>query len=625
MRISRRNLLIAVLSLLMLAPAGVLTPVSARMGRGGVPTVTGAAPVLLYTDIVSGSATNGEFNEGSYLTLYGMNLGSAANMCTPAGAQVTIGGAPVANCRYLVPAVTNGIRPGFPSIYALNVQIGSAAVKALIPGTTYQIGLTVNGVAANTTDVLGNPFNFVIQPGHFYFVDTVNGNDSTGVVDDITHPYRYLQNANGGSTFTGVFATFEPGDTEIIRGNGGTPITDEVGYDNRLLRFHTQGGTAPTGTIGNGYEAITSYPGPINGNAPEDVYILTPAGGEGGFMGTDTGHARPNGTAGEYWTVSNMRSSCTGSPGSSDASNFNLQNSADFTRFVNLDVQWPSTSTGAAHQKAGGIVGNGYHVAILGNYVHNISGGDPSALENHGIYLDGSNTDAAWVEVGFNVIINCLTGQCIQFHQEASTGFHDDDIHHNWAENAAKYGFKMDGWSNAGGPNLWWDNVVVGSVREAFEVDGSSTNNGTVRIENNTFLNGYSDTAGPYQAQFANEGANSTGTFTVSNNIFAFSPGTSAFTSNFIDSGGGITFTNNLCFDYQGRWNSGTAACGASSHYGNPQFTNSATFPNSDIRLGPTSVAIAAAVTATINPTNDYGMNPQPRAGQSVRSVGAAQ
>lgn len=53
--------------------------------------------------------------------------------------------------------------------------------------------------------------------------------------------------------------------------------------------------------------------------------------------------------------------------------------------------------------------------------------------------------------------------------------------------------------------------------------------------------------------------------------------------------------------------------------------TNSATFPNSDIRLAPTSAAIAAAVAAAINPTNDFGMNPQPRAGQSTRSIGAAQ
>lgn len=597
----------------------------ALSGGGG-----GSAPVLLYTDIVSGSATNGEFGDGSYLTLYGENLGSAADMCTSAGAQVTIGGAPIANCRYLVPAVTNGIRPGFAAIDALNVQIGSAAVKALTPGTTYTIGLTVNGVAANTTDVLGNPFNFVIQPGHFYFVDTVNGNDSTGVVDDITHPYRYLQNANGGSTFTGVWATIGPGDSEIIRGNSGTPISDEVGYDNRLLRFHTQGGTAPTGTIGTGYFAFTSYPGPINGNTPEDVYILTPAGGEGGFMGTDSQHARGGSggtTDGQYWTVSNMRSDCTGSPGSTDASNFNLQNAADFTRFVNLNVQWNSTSTGAAHQKAGGIVGNGYHVAIMGNYVHNISGGDPSSLENHGIYMDGTTsvTDAAWVEIGFNVIINCETGQCIQFHQEGSTGFHDVEVHHNWSEHSAKYVMKMDGWSNAGGPSLWWDNVAIGSVREAFELDGSSDNTGTVRVENNTFMNGYSDTSGPYIAQIANEGANSVGTFTITNNIFVFSPGTSGFVSNFIGSIGGMTATNNLCFDYQGRWTSGTASCGTSKIYADPKFLNNATFPNSDIRLGTSSAAIAAAIAASINPVNDFGLNAQPRAGQTVNSVGAAQ
>jgi putative Ig domain-containing protein len=585
------------------------------------------APVLLYTDIVSGSATNGENGKGAYLTLYGLNFGTAANMCTSSGAQVTIGGQAVANCRYLVPAKTNGIRPGFPSVYALSVQIGSSGVQGLTAGSTYPIALTVNGIPANTIDVRGNLFNFTIQPGHFWFVDTVNGSDSTGVVDDIAHPFRYIQKANGGSdgSWTGVFApgNLAPGDTVVIRGNNGTPITDQVGYDGRLMRWHAEGGSAPTGAAGHGYVHFTSYPGPINGNAPEDVYIFTPSGGKGGFMGTDSMHARPNANDGQYWSVSNLRSSCASSLGSTDASNFNLQNSADHTRFVNLDVQWPSTDTGTAHQKAGGIVGNGDPVFIVGNYVHNISGGDPSALENHGIYLDGSNTDAHNVEVAFNVIINCNTGQCIQFHSEASDGFSNVWVHHNWSENSAKYNFKMDGWS---GLMEWWDNVVIGSVREAFQIDSTgSTSAGVVHIENNTFYDGYSYTGGGYFAQMANEGSNVTGTFIVQNNIFAYSPSSSGYASNFFGSMSGITIGNNMCYDYSGRLTSGTASCGSGSRWGDPQFTNNATFPNSDVRLGTTSAAISLAISATLNPTNDLGMNPQPRAGQVVSSVGAFQ
>lgn len=579
-----------------------------------------SVPILLFTDIVSGSVTNGEGGAGAYLTLYGLNFGSAANMGTAAGAQVTIGGAAVANYRYLVNSKTWGLRPGFPNISALCVQIGSAAVQALTAGSTYAIGLTVNGVAANTNDLLGNAFNFTIQPGHFWFVDTVNGSDSTGVVDDITHPYRFIQQANGGTTFTGIWASLAAGDTIVIRGNSGTAITDQTGFDGRLMRFRTQGGTAPNGTIGNGYIHFTSYPGAIGGNAPDDVFILTPSGGKGGFMGTDTVHARPNANAGQYWSCSNMRSSCASSLGSTDASNFNLQNSADFTRFVNLDVTWPSTDTGLAHQKAGGIVGNGFHVKIFGCYVHDISGGDPSSLENHGLYMDGSNTDAAFVEMGFNVILNCTTGQCIQYHQEASTGFHDCYTHHNWSENSAKYAMKMDGWS---GLMWWWNNVAVGSVREGMQVDATgATSSGVVRFENNTLYDCYSSATGSTLAEIGNAGGTAPGTFTVNNNVFAFGPGTSGFSAGFVGSVAGMTFNGNLYFDYSGRLTTGYSGDPGRT-YADPKFNNTATFPNFDARIGATSAALGIAVAATINPVNDLAMNVQPRSGQSINSVGA--
>jgi hypothetical protein len=167
---------------------------------------------------------------------------------------------------------------------------------------------------------------------------------------------------------------------------------------------------------------------------------------------------------------------------------------------------------------------------------------------------------------------------------------------------------------------------VIGSVREAFQIDSTgSTSAGVVHIENNTFYDGYSYTGGGYFAQMANEGSNVTGTFIVQNNIFAYSPSSSGYASNFFGSMSGITIGNNLCYDYSGRLTSGTASCGSGSRWGDPQFTNNATFPNSDVRLGTTSAAISLAISATLNPTNDLGMNPQPRAGQVVSSVGAFQ
>jgi hypothetical protein len=623
------------------AISGLVTPANPAVGpvalAGISPSLTvssgsGAnAPVLLYIDIISGSATNGEGGKGAYLTLYGINLGTQANMGTAAGAQVTIGGFPVANYRYLVPAKTNGIRPGFPSVFALCVQIGSAAVQGLIAGNTYAIGLTVNGVVSNSVDVRGNPFNFTIQPGHFYFIDPVNGNDSTGVVDDITHPFRFLQttptpNASTTPSFTGVWAQISAtgGDSLIIRGNGAA-ISDQVGIDNRWCRFPNHfGGTTPTGALGTGYFHFTAYPGPINGNAPEDVFFLSPASGKGGIMGCSTAFSRAgaNGTNfGAYVTISNMRWDGTGLQATSDSAPINLQSSADHWRVVNNDCQWNVTNTNGL---AATIVGDGDPLRFVGNYCHNISGGS-SGLQFHGVYVDSANTNAHNAEVDFNVIVNANTGQCIMFHKSSTTnpandGFFNCFIHHNWCENSAKYAMKMDSWI---GLMEWWNNVCVGSVREGFQFDPSGASAaGIVRFENNTLYNCYSFGSGSTLASIGNGGATAPGVLTANNNIIAFGPGTSGFAAGFVGFVGGMTFNGNLYFDYSGRL---TAKYGsdAAGIYANPQFLNNATFPNFDARLAANSAAIGIAVAAAINPVNDLGMNPQPRAGQAKASVGA--
>src|ERR1700743_1941007 len=96
-----------------------------------------AAPYVVGMDIISGSRINGENNKGAYLTVYLINPGTQANMGTSAGVQIFINGIQVDNYRALVPSKTYGVRPGFPSIYALSVQIG--ALTGLTDGTPYQM------------------------------------------------------------------------------------------------------------------------------------------------------------------------------------------------------------------------------------------------------------------------------------------------------------------------------------------------------------------------------------------------------------------------------------------------------------------------------------------------------
>lgn len=578
----------------------------------------GSAPLILFTDIVSGSRVNGENGKGCYLSIFGLNLGTQANMGTSAGAKVFIGGVEIDNYRGLDISVVNGVRPGFPSIQRLVTQIG--ALAGLSDGTSYAISVVVNGLASNPNDpARGNPLVFTPNPGHFFFVDTVSGSDSTGVRDDITHPYRYIQHYSGSSPVSpSVFASIQPGDTVVIRGNGGTPITDQVGFDNRLMRFAANGGNVPTGSSGTGYIHFTAYPG-SGGSGVEDVYVLTPNGGEGGFMGTDTVHARPNANWGQYWTCSNMRSSCQGTLGSTDASNFNLQNSADFTRFVNLDVQWPSTDTGSAHQKAGGVVGNGHFVSVFGCNIHNIAGGDPSSLENHGIYFDGSNTCAQNVEIGYCTMINCTTGQNLQFHnQDASDFFLNIYIHHCWAEVSGKYGFKFDSW----GGQIWgWNCVINHSQREGLQLDGSGASTADLHFENLTFWDCYHDTGG-YLAIIANEGAPISGTCQVANCILAFPSGRTNTSVDFIGDAVGVTPSGNVYFDYAGVLTSKPSSDTAGI-YASPLFTSPVVAPNSNLELQSTSNALNRAITATIDPGNDLSMNVQPRAGKSDESCGA--
>lgn len=582
---------------------------------------TSSAVSVLYTDIISGTTVNGPNGLGIPLSIFGTGFGTTANMGTTSGARVFIGGVEVGAYLVLDTSVINAQRAGVPVIQRLIVQVG--ALAGLTQGTAYPISVVVNGVTSNTNDVKGNPIVFTPNPGDVYYVDGVNGNDSTGAKNDITKPFKNVQNANGGSTFTGIFASgnLKPGDYVLIRGNGGAPFTSQTGFEGRLMRWNKnaacKGGSAPNGTSGTGYISFMGYPG-------EDVYIQTPAGGLGGFMGANTSEGRGGSlgtTVGRYWTCSNMRTDCTGAPGSSDASNFNLQSAADFTRFVNLDVQWNSTSPEASHQKAGGIVGDGDTVKVFGCYVHNIAGGGTS-LENHGIYGDSNSNNIPctnW-EIGYCVVLNCTTGQGIQFHSGYGAAFSNIDVHHFYIENTGKYGFKLD----APGGRIWvWNGIINRTDREGIQIDATNqTSSGAQVYENITLFDTYRSTAGAYLAQIANEGAAISGTCKFVNCVIVYPAGRTNTSNSFVVTGNGMTYSGNLYYDYNGTLTAKPSADTAGI-YANPQFVNAAVFPNTNVSLPAGSAALNRAIAGTINPVNDFSLNPQPRAGNATRSVGA--
>ena len=58
------------------------------------PLAAYAAPVIFYTDIISGPNTGGENNQGAYLTLFGKGFGATRGTAT-----IKVGGGEVAVCK----------------------------------------------------------------------------------------------------------------------------------------------------------------------------------------------------------------------------------------------------------------------------------------------------------------------------------------------------------------------------------------------------------------------------------------------------------------------------------------------------------------------------------------------
>ena len=206
------------------------------------------APTLIDTDINSGSTTNGENSKGAYVSLFGYAFGTQAALGTASGARVYFrhpGGDntwhEVDNYRAL-----NGSRV-FATHQVARIIVQLGALGSIAAGAVCDVKVTVNGVDSNI--LTGH---FTIQPGHFFFVST-SGNDGTGAKNNIAAPFRYLQQANGGSTFTGVFdptTGVKPGDTIVLR--AGT-WSDQTGYESKWIRPYNQTGTAPNGSANNGY------------------------------------------------------------------------------------------------------------------------------------------------------------------------------------------------------------------------------------------------------------------------------------------------------------------------------------------------------------------------------------
>lgn len=581
--------------------------------RGDDPTGSRAsgyqtAPTLLATDINSGSTTGGENNKGSYLTLFGYSFGRQADLGTAAGARVYLrdsAGAntwvEVDNYRSLMQSRTYAVNQAV----RLVCQVGALGSKT----GNLDIKVTVNGV---DTNILLN--SFYVQPGDFYFVDNVSGNDGTGTKNNIALPYRYLQYWNG-SAFTGIWATgnLQGGDTIVIR--GGT-YTDETGGVTAVwCRHSTHTFDAATGVAGHGSVTIVRYPGPALGHAPEDVFYNLPSGARGGIFGANGASAALG--KGTHLNISGLRIASAPITASTDSAPINMQFGCDYWRVFDCDTTWPTT----AANLGAGITGQGRNFKVGFNYVHDIGG----VTQNHGMYFDdctNTNLGTEDAEIYYNWIEDCSGGSGIQFYGTLGYYHKNNLVHHNVVDTCSKHGINYAEGCESG---RIYSNIVLNTQNHGIRLNYATTASTLIDVIYNTVYNcilANSNDGGAIE----NDGtATGTTAITIKHNIVAFPAGraNTAFAKFYGNYGTdtNVTLEQNLYHDAAGTLVTLPAKDATYGIIGNPLFTAPST---GDFTFTAGSPAIAAATrTDPFTVSVDFFGIARPGAG--TNDIGATQ
>lgn len=534
----------------------------AGLFRAGPATPSGAAaPVVLYTDLISGPLTGGENNRGCYLSIFGLNFGSSGLGST---VRVYINNVEVAEYIVLDDAKVSS------RLAIKRIAVRPGALGGASNGVNYAIKVTVGGVDSNTD------LNFMPNPGTIRYV-SLSGNDGTAVGGDIALPYRNLQTPARG----GAYGALVAGDQIIVR--GGT--WSDIGFDGAWLRFRDRDGSAPTGSAGTGYIAICAMPG-------ETVLYEAPTTGaiRGGIQGASGSFP----DIADYVVVSGFVINQKGHAAQlNDAAPINLQAGSDFWRVVNNDCTWPDANLpNGGDTRAGGISGNGKNVKILGNYIHDIEG----ATLNHGMYYDTGCDD---LEVAYNVVYNCLGGNMCQFFDnlgiDEMTGVL---FHHNWFELGNRYGLNLADGLVSG---KFWNNVVIGTDFSGIRINTGGFTGHDIEIVHNTVYDcaRVSTAVNAHVQNSWNTGpANS---LKFQHNIIMAGPNTNGSAAYYADDGddSGVTMAKNLWFG-----EGAVPAKDSTGITGDPLFTNAAA---RDFSVGSSSPALnAATATMDFSVTNDF-------------------
>lgn len=358
------------------------------------------------------------------------------------------------------------------------------------------------------------------------------------------------------------------------------------------------------------------YPGEV-------VKYRTTAGNKGGFQGPGEDIT---GTSGDYVGFSNFRMRVDGGA-TRDAGPFNMQYNAQRCRVVGNEIG-PWVAGDSAVLNCAGVTGEGNFFEILGNHIHDIEG--TSAQQNHGVY-PGTNS-YGWT-IAYNWIENCMGGSHLNFNDSDGgtgtfqtpfgvwMGFTNISIHHNWMENAAKYGVSFN---DVGAQQGQLDarifcNMIIGTGLPPFHT-GTTTATSDVVVAFNTIYNCNTLPNGG-NAMMRNDGWQHLPdhSWKFIDNIFAFGPNTAAGTAWLNDTSGfssGISWSRNLYF-VNGDTTAPAPTMDSLAVVGDPKFTNPA---GGDFSLQPSSPAINSGtqpLPAGMTVGDDY-------TGQMSRTAGGA-
>jgi hypothetical protein len=465
-------------------------------------------PVIFFTDITSGPNTGGQNNSGVFVTIYGKNFGA-----TQGTSIVTVGGGRVANC----PVWTSWLW-----YQKVTCQLGANA-------QTGNIVVTVNGQASN-----GVPFT--VRSGRILFVDSVNGNDSTGD-GSYAKPWKGLVKMR---------SSVKAGDTVYLRAGSWNTLDDNGAV--LLITGISGTSTAPIAVLGYpGERAVIDATGKTRGVA--DTY------------GTSS-----------WWTFANIE--FTG------ASDINVYIAPEATAGARADgIRFVGNINHNVQSCPWEINGDSSSSQMLGNDIYDFALESPTTgIRGYGFYYGGFGTQSN-IEIGWNKIHYDGTaklgsrgiqmyGHCPQSGMcpDKVDEFRNVSIHDNIFKGMGRNGVLLGG--SDGTNNLpFKDDNVQYIYNNVFVANGatdldygysalmfgttSSSNTGTFKVYNNTFYwNGNSPLPSP-SGDIDNQGTTS---IEVSNNIF-YAPSNASHYCGYIcyevyGSASQMSGHNNLFYNY---------------------------------------------------------------------------